>query len=70
MKENEMNLPEVIYWDGPGWYASVQVGSYKDTHIETKGFGDQEEQPDTYGVAGTPFWLDSRPIDDENVSVY
>lgn len=51
-------LPEVVYWRGAGWYASIQEGSYENTHIVTRWFGeDPDQQPDTYGSAGTPFFV-------------
>lgn len=46
--------PEVIEWRGAGWYASMQEGSYDDTHIHTYHVGGAEldEAPETN--LGTP----------------
>jgi len=63
-------MREVIEWDGPGWYASRQVGSYDDTHIETFKVGDDpDERPDTYGYAGTPVLYQYPPEEDEELEV-
>lgn len=51
-------LPEVIYWRGAGWYASVQEGAHENQRIVTRWFSaDPDNQPDTYGSAGTPFFI-------------
>ena len=60
---------ETIYWQGPGWYASRQEGAHENQRIITSYFGDDEQQPDTYGRAGTPFWLYEPPEEDENTKV-
>lgn len=59
-------MREIFYWDGPGWYASRQVGSYDDTRVETTKVGeDQHEEPDTYGSSGTPVWHYEPPEHEE-----
>ena len=64
------NLPEVIYWHGKGWYASNQEGNYENTRIVTRWYGsDPDEQPDTYGSAGTPFWYESPQAQNPDVRV-
>lgn len=70
-------MTELIFWEGPGWYASQgehsRGWSRYGTPIEvlTYFFGANRDQaPNTSRQGyGTPVWLNERPQEDENTFV-
>jgi hypothetical protein len=42
-RNEDADLPERLYWDGPGLYATKQAGSHQNAYYETRQFAEVGE---------------------------